>query len=245
MREILCNFGVEMPVPHSPESALACPIPGGFLLVIDGIDGCGKSTQIEMVARFCSENRLAHVISKEPTNGQFGLQIRKSAEQGRLSVDEEIDLLRQDREEHVERIISPAIRAEKIVILDRYYFSTAAYQGAQGANPDEILEANERFCPQPDLLIILDVSVETGVKRIRKRGDQPNKFEGTATLEKARAIFNQIRRPYKREINGEAEIGWVSFQVAKLFQAAAINKIAQRDFSTSGLNRIIEFLGDC
>lgn len=168
--------------------------------------------------------------------------IRKSAEHGRMSVQEEIELLRKDRQEHVERIIKPALDAEKIVILDRYYFSTAAYQGAHGANPDLILADNEQFAPQPDLLIVLDVSPQLGIKRIKSRGDQPNKFESAATLDQARTIFKKIQRPYKREINAEEGIEWVSFRVAKLFQAAAVNKIAEHDFSTEGLRRVIQFL---
>ena len=77
--------------------------------------------------------------------------------------------MRKDREEHVKNVIAPALQAEKIVILDRYYFSTAAYQGAQGADVDMILADNERFAPQPDLLIVLDVRPETGIARIKKR----------------------------------------------------------------------------
>lgn len=242
-REILCNFGVGMHAANSIEPAPTCPIPGGFLVAIEGIDGCGKTTQIELLGRFCSENHLAHIISKEPTAGKYGMLIRKSADQGRLSVQEEIDLLRKDRQEHVENVIAPALHAEKIVILDRYYFSTAAYQGADGAHADLILADNERFAPQPDLLIFLDISPQTGVARINQRGDKPNKFESVATLEKARAIFKHIERPYKREINAEARIEWVSFWVAKSFQAAAANKIAEHDFSLNGLRRIIEFFG--
>lgn len=227
----------------SSEPDTVCPIPGGFLVAVEGIDGSGKTTQIELLTKFCSENRLAHVVSKEPTQGKYGMLIRNSAAQGRLSVQEEVEILRKDRQEHVENLIAPALQAEKIVILDRYYFSNAAYQGAHGADADRILADNERFAPQPDLLIILDLPPETGIARIRKRGDQPNKFESVASLEQARAIFRQIQRPYKREINAEAGVEWVSFWVGKYFQAAAANKIATKDFSLNGLRRTIEFFG--
>ena len=222
---------------------MACPIPGGFLVAVEGIDGSGKTTQVELLAKFCSENRLAHVVSKEPTKGIYGMQIRNSAIHGRMSVQDEVDILRKDRQEHVENIIAPALRAEKIVILDRYYFSTGAYQGARGADADLILADNEQFAPQPDLLIVLDVCPQTGIARIKNRGDQPNKFESIASLEQARAIFKRMQRPYKREINAEAGIEWVSFWVGKFFQAAAANKIAARDFSINGLRRTIEFFG--
>src|SRR5216110_1612777 len=134
---------------------MICPIPRGFLIAVEGIDGSGKTTQAERLARYCDEKRLTYILSKEPTSGKYGQLIRNSASRGRLSVDEEIDILLKDRREHVDQVIQPALDQEKVVILDRYYFSTAAYQGA--ADPEIILSRNEAFTPQPDLLVILDV----------------------------------------------------------------------------------------
>jgi dTMP kinase len=212
------------------------PIPGGFLVAIEGIDGSGKTTQAELLAKFCTENRLAHVVSKEPTKGKYGTQIRASATRGRMSIEDEVEILLKDRAEHVENVIAPALQKEKIVILDRYYFSTAAYQGAHGANAELILAENERFAPQPDLLIVLDVSARTGIGRIKSRGDEPNKFETIESLERARAIFKQVQRPYKHEVNGEERIERVRFWVDKFFQAAvATKKIAAPDVRDFGL----------
>ena len=203
---------------------MTCPIPGGFLVAIEGIDGSGKTTQAELLAKFCSENRLAHLVSKEPTRGKYGMQIRDSATRGRMSIEEEIQILLKDRAEHVKNVIAPALEQEKIVILDRYYFSNAAYQGAHGADAELILAENERFAPQPDLLIVLDISARTGIARIRSRGDEPNKFETIESLEKARLIFKQVQRPYKHEIDGEGGIEQISASVRDLFQAAVAKK---------------------
>jgi dTMP kinase len=222
---------------------MTCPIPGGFLVAIEGIDGSGKTTQVQLLARFCEENRLSYVVSKEPTTGQYGKMIRDSASRGRLSVEEELDVLSKDRSEHVRQVIEPALERDQIVILDRYYFSTAAYQGARGVDVERILTDNESFAPQPDLLILLDVAPQTGLNRIRNRGDEPNKFETVESLQRAREIFNQIERPYKSTIDAEAGIEWVSFWVLKHFQAGGTNKIAKKDFSLNGLNRILEFFG--
>src|ERR1700745_657562 len=115
------------------------PIPRGFLVAVEGIDGSGKTTQVERLAHYCDEKRLAYVLSKEPTSGKYGQLIRNSASRGRLSIEEEIDLFLKDRREHVDQVIQPALNEEKVVILDRYYFSTAAYQGAHGADPAIIL----------------------------------------------------------------------------------------------------------
>jgi dTMP kinase len=225
------------------KSRMTCPIPGGFLVAIEGIDGAGKTTVANLLADFCKENKLSYIVSKEPTKGQFGKQIRDSALRGRMSIDEEVELLRRDRQEHVENIIRPALDAEKIVLLDRYYFSTAAYQGAHGADADFILASNEMFAPQPDLLAVLDVSPEMGIKRIRHRGDTPNKFETMESLTKAREIFKHIERPYKYEIDAENSIEYVSFFVGKAFQARAVSKISKNHFSPEGMNRTLEFFG--
>jgi dTMP kinase len=222
---------------------MTCPIPRGLLVAIEGIDGSGKTTQAQLLARFCIENQLSHVISKEPTRGKYGQLIRDSAIRGRLSVDEEIELLLQDRREHVQEIIAPALDEEKIVILDRYYFSTAAYQGAHGANPELILSSNEAFAPQPDLLVILDVPPQIGLQRIRERGDEPNKFETVDSLDHARAIFNRIDRSYKLAVDGQSGIEIVSYYVIHAFLRAAANKIAKYDFSPNGLNRTLELFG--
>jgi len=199
-------------------------IPHGFLLAVEGIDGSGKTTQAERVARYCHENGLNYVVSKEPTKGKYGQLIRNSATLGRLSPEEEIDILLKDRREHVEQVIRPALEQEKVVILDRYYFSNAAYQGARGADPEIILSRNESFAPQPDLLVILDVSPQVGLQRIRERGDEPNKFEAIDSLERARAIFNEIDRPYKITINGEDLIDTVASCLTQAFQRLAMRK---------------------
>jgi dTMP kinase len=196
------------------------PIPGGFLVAIEGIDGCGKTTQVELLAEYCSANNLPHVLSKEPTNGKYGTLIRESAASGRLSVEEEMDLLLKDRAEHVANVINPALQEGKVIILDRYYFSMAAYQGARGIDPNSILAENEAFAPQPDLLVVLDIAHPAGIDRINQRGDQPNNFETAESLEKARAIFKNIQRPYKHEINAGEGIEAVRAKIEQLFQMA-------------------------
>src|SRR5438132_7007350 len=222
---------------------MICPIPRGFLFAVEGIDGSGKTTQAQRLAHYCQEKRLTYILSKEPTNGKYGQLIRNSAIRGRLSVEEEIDILLKDRREHVEQVIRPALNEEKVVILDRYYFSNAAYQGAHGADPEVILSRNEAFAPQPDLLVILDISPQTGLQRIRERGDEPNKFETVDSLERARAIFNQIDRPYKVALNGEDLIDMVGSSVMYAFQHAAAEKIAKYDLSPDGVNRMRHLLG--
>jgi dTMP kinase len=222
---------------------MTAPIPHGFLFAVEGIDGSGKTSQAQRLARYCQKKGLECILSKEPTNGKYGQLIRSSAIRGRLSVEEEIDILLKDRREHVEEVIRPALDQEKVVILDRYYFSNAAYQGARGVDPEIILSRNETFAPQPDLLTILDVSPQTGLQRIRERGDEPNKFETIDSLERARAIFNQIERPYKVALNGEDLIDIVGSSVMDVFRRAVAEKIAKYDPSADGVNRMRQLFG--
>lgn len=222
---------------------MSCPIPRGFLVVVEGIDGSGKTTQAQQLARYCIEKGLTYISSKEPTRGKYGQLIRDSANRGRLSVEEELDLFLKDRREHVEQVIQPALDKEEVVILDRYYFSNAAYQGAHGADPELILSRNEAFAPQPDLLVILDVSPQIGLQRIRERGDEPNKFETVDSLERARSIFNQIERPYKLALNGEDLVDTIGLSIMYAFQQAAAEKIAKYDPSPGGVNRMRQLFG--
>jgi dTMP kinase len=168
----------------------------GFLLVIEGIDGAGKSTQADMVAAALRQRGLQLVRSKEPTDGKWGRMLRASATTGRLPIEEELRAFLEDRKEHVATLIEPSLAQGKIVILDRYYFSTAAYQGARGIDFRTIIEENERFAPEPDLLVLLDIEPQSGRGRIHGRGDQANEFEKAESLKRARDIFLQIKKPY-------------------------------------------------
>jgi len=97
-----------------------------------------------------------------------------------------------DRKQHVDEVIQPALRRNSIVILDRYFPSMLAYQGAAGLDVAELQSDNE-FAPRPDVLLLLDVDPETGLDRIRARGDEPNHFETVESLAAARQIFLSMR----------------------------------------------------
>lgn len=164
----------------------------GVLVALEGIDGAGKTTQATRLRDLLGQDGLFVVASKEPTNGRWGTQLRQSAQLGRLSPEEELELFIRDRREHVDTLIAPALESGKVVIVDRYYFSTMAYQGARGMNPKRIQELNESFAPMPDLLVLIDVPPEVGLQRIRGRGDKENLFEGLNSLRAVAKVFDAL-----------------------------------------------------
>ncbi len=173
-----------------------------MLIVLEGIDGTGKSTQAKRLAEHFRQLGKTVTLSREPTDGPWGTLLRNSAEKGRLSPDEELQAFYNDRRQHVEELIKPALTAGHIVILDRYYFSMMAYQGARGFDPAQIRRENETFAPVPDLLLILDLDVDTALTRIGSRGDTANEFEQRSNLARCREIFlSLVNEPFAKVID--------------------------------------------
>ena len=175
----------------------------GLLIVVEGIDGTGKSTLVKMLEESLKRRGFHVVSSFEPTNGTFGQRLRESfSAQHRLSPEEELRLFTEDRRQHVKELIAPALRAGKIVILDRYYISTMAYQGARGLDPEDIRRQNEAFAPRPDIAFILELEPEEALRRISvKRGEVPNSFEALGYLKRVKAIFDSLDLPFIIRLN--------------------------------------------
>ena len=166
------------------------PMKRGHLIVLEGIDGSGKSTQARRLVRRLAARGIRTVLFREPTRGKWGRLIREMARQaGSLTPEEELELFVRDRRENVARNLEPALAAGKIVVLDRYYFSTIAYQGAKGIDPGRIRRLNERFAVRPDLVFILDIEAGTGLARIGGRGRKDELFEREDYLARVREIF--------------------------------------------------------
>ncbi len=170
----------------------------GLLIVFEGIDGTGKSTQVHLLAEALERRGYDVVTTREPTSGKYGQKIRTLfSSRNTVSPEEELRLFLEDRREHVDQVINPALARGKIVITDRYYFSTAAYQGAAGHDVETILAANEKFAPEPDLVLLLLLSPSESISRIENnRKETLNDFEQEAELRKVAEIFLGIRRDF-------------------------------------------------
>ena len=177
----------------------------GFLVAFEGIDGSGKTTQAKLLYEYLTRKGLKVVLSKEPTDSIYGQKIKKLA-QGERDLTKPLDEYRlfiNDRKIHVENLIKPALREKKIVILDRYYFSTIAYQGALGLDFGKIQEENESFSPIPEIVFLLNVPPRVGIIRIQKgRGEKPNLFEQEKYLSDVSKIFNGLNEDYIVALDG-------------------------------------------
>lgn len=181
----------------------------GLLIVFEGIDGAGKTTQAGLLYSHLKNRGFEVIQSKEPTDSIYGLKIRKLAqgERERTSAVDEYQLFIEDRKIHVNNLIKPALDAKKIVILDRYYYSTIAYQGALGLDPKEIQEENEAFSPIPEIVFLLNVPPRVGIRRIQKgRNEKPNSFEHEDKLQDVSDVFSKLCESYIVTIDGADEI---------------------------------------
>ncbi len=168
----------------------------GKLIAFEGIDGAGKSSQARALAQALESAGFSVLLSREPTDGPWGRKLRQSALHQRLSPEEELEAFLADRRQHVEELIAPGLAAGKIILVDRYYFSTVAYQGIRGLNPQQLLEENESFAPAPDLLILLELEAAEGLRRIHGRGDVSDLFEREQDLREVAKIFAGMHFSY-------------------------------------------------
>ncbi len=138
----------------------------GKLIVLEGADGSGKSTHAGLLAEYLEKRGYKVVLTQEPTNGFIGQAIRMILS-GRIKVSPETLtlLFTADRAEHVDKVIRPALENGGIVISDRYYYSTIAYQSVQGVSDNWISQMNS-FVPEPDLVIVLEVASEKALARM-------------------------------------------------------------------------------
>jgi dTMP kinase len=176
------------PVPgNSPKTSPSST--SGRLIVVEGVDGAGKSTLIQSLAASLQARGISVRCSREPTFGVHGMALRNAAKVQRLAPERELELLIADRQEHLRTLIEPALAKGEWVLLDRYYFSTVAYQGAAGLDRAYLLAVNEAFARKPDLLLILDLPVAESIKRIAARGVARDDFEQDQTLHAVRETF--------------------------------------------------------
>jgi dTMP kinase len=190
----------------------------GWLLVFEGLDGSGKTTQRTRLAAALRARGRDVLETAEPYDGgHWGPRIRAMARSGEvLAPEEELRWFEEQRREHVRERIAPALAAGRVVLCDRYFLSTAAYQGARGLDGEAILAASEREFPVPDLVLVLELDAGAALARVAARGGPAEPvFERRDFLERVAALFDRLERPYIARIAADRGADAVEADVAR------------------------------
>ncbi|MDJ0867612.1 MAG: dTMP kinase [Myxococcota bacterium] len=179
----------------------------GRLVAFEGIDGCGKSTQLARFARALEQAGHEPTLTREPTDGPWGRRIRAMARSGeRVAPEEELRWFVEDRREHADQVLRPALDAGRVVVTDRYYLSTVAYQGARGLDAAALLAEAEAEFPAPDLALVFHVDPEQGLARVAARGEpEEPAFEELAFLRRVARNFRALERDYVAHLDGSGD----------------------------------------
>jgi dTMP kinase len=196
----------------------------GFFITFEGIDGCGKSTQLAITSKILSEQGYSVVVSREPGGTVIAEKIREiliSPEHAEMVNECEILLYCAARAQHVREKIIPAIEAGKIVLCDRFQEATFAYQGFGRAISMEILTTINAYATgglNPDMTFVFDLSVDSSIGRMRKINKIKDRLE-----QNGKDFFERIRQGYLsmvknspkriKIIDGEQDVGKVSDNV--------------------------------
>jgi dTMP kinase len=176
----------------------------GVLIALEGVDGAGKTTQALSLAATLARFGRRVLFTREPTAGPAGSRLRDylAGKERHLSPVEELALFQADRRDHVENTIRPALARGWLVITDRYYYSSAAYQGALGLDPEAILSASEAFAPRPDLVVIFTLPLPLALaRRLAARGGESQVSEAPAYLEQVAALYDTFQGPHLKRLN--------------------------------------------
>lgn len=167
-----------------------------LFIVFEGIDGSGKTTQSEMLYRYFLDSGIGARWMMEPSESKWGRKIREILKgEDMPDAEEMLRLFILDREDDVNNNIVPCMSENLSVILDRYYYSNAAYQGAMGLSPEYILGENRRMnFPEPDRVYLIDVTPERALERLAARNNKGERelFERSTFLNKVREIYHQL-----------------------------------------------------
>ena len=178
----------------------------GKFITFEGLDGSGKSTQVERLAKKLAADGLPVVVTREPGGTAIGERIRNlslDSSTSDLAPMAELALMSAARAQHIQEIIQPALSEGRVVLCDRFTDSTEAYQGGgRKLGTEPVLALHRILCGnlKPDLTILMDSDVAASVKRARRRnvarvsgdgGDDENRFE-----QESRAFFARVRNAY-------------------------------------------------
>lgn len=187
-------------------------------IVLEGLDGSGQSTQVELLGNFLKEKGFEIVLTKEPTvDSLAGKKIKEILNKKVKTAPEDLQrLFAEDRKEHLEKVVIPALNEGNFVVSDRYFYSSFAFGASDGLDLKWLMELNKDFL-RPEQTFLLKASPKTCVSRIEKRGAPKDLFEKEEKLvkvwenyEKLLPLFEEIK-----VIDGEKNIEEVFKEIKK------------------------------
>ena len=176
----------------------------GYFITFEGADGCGKTTQTELIKKYLDNKNIENILTREPGGSELGVHLRKILLHYEKPVSNiaETFLYLADRAQHIEYKIKPALEEGKIVLCDRHTDSTLAYQG-YGRNQDiETIQGLNKIAVNsilPDLTIVFDVESETAQKRLTGEKDRLE-AEGIEFHKKLRAGYIDIKKKNPKRV---------------------------------------------
>jgi dTMP kinase len=197
-----------------------------MFIVFEGIDGCGKSTQMLKLADYLfKKNKYTHIVlTREPYKKREIREILKSNNNPDSEKEKLTQLFIQDRREHINDVILPALQRNITVLSDRYKYSTICYQAAQGGNIVELIE-KQKDMPIPDFVFIIDTPVEIAIDRMMNdlgKRDAVHKFEKSPEfLEKTRQNYLRLQYLPKEKIilvDGRKTINEIFDDIKRYFE---------------------------
>lgn len=176
----------------------------GLFITFEGCDGCGKTTQLELLAKFLEEKGYDVIVTREPGAKGLGTKLREILlnYDGEVSSNCESFLFLADRAQHIDTLVKPAIENGKIVLCDRHIDSTVAYQGyGRGINLEQINYLNNLATSglKPDLTLLFDVDTETSMQRVGKNKDRMESA-GIEFQEKVRHGYLELAKEESKRI---------------------------------------------
>ncbi len=199
----------------------------GLFITFEGADGCGKTTQIELLKTYLDKNNIASLLTREPGSGDLGLKLREILlhYDKPIADNAEVFMYLADRAQHTEYEIVPFLNKGGVVLCDRFIDSTISYQGYGRGLDINMLENLNNIATKglkPDLTIVFDIDTKIAQNRINKRCDKKDRLEeeGLEFHKKLRTGYLEIakKNPDRiKVINADDSIENIHKKVMELF----------------------------
>ncbi len=190
----------------------------GKLIVIEGIDGSGKSTCAKNLAEKLNSINIKTIYTFEPTHSHYGAKLRDGMLSEDLDAEEELLLFVKDRKEHIEYMIKPALEEGYFIILDRYFYSSIAYQGAKGIDINRIINMHKDFIVKPDIVFIFHLPIDIALNRIISKRGIADRFENETYLKKVDKIFHSFNEPFIYHIDTDKDIKIINDELFNILE---------------------------